>query len=348
VLDVQEAVTRHGVTGAVAGVSYRGERSVAAGGLASAGRKMTVDTPVRIASVTKPVVASALVLAMKGVLDRPVLAQLPELRDQWRASARLTLRQLLGHTSGLRRLREERLGDAGEDDDAAMRGAAMVVRHGQSYRPGGAWQYCNPGFWLAGAVLARTGGGTFEEVLRTTVLDPAGMSRTTFDAPGDAARGHTDGQAVDLVYPRARRPSGGLWSTVDDLLSFAEFVVADDELVARVSRPVAWDGFGTRYGVGFEVAGPALLHDGDVPGFRARLVIVPERRYVAVVVCNDDAGVQLREQVHRRMLKDATGLAPPWRRPSRYPAMAYATGRLVLARGTWYGASRLGMLRTRP
>jgi D-alanyl-D-alanine carboxypeptidase len=351
VLDLGEVVARHGIVGAVAGVSHRGVRSVAAGGLAeaggfaeaggrveaggrgAAGREMTVDTPVRIASITKPIVATAVVLAARSELDQPVRDRLPQLHDRWRVSPRLTLRHLLSHTSGLRRVDPDQLRDAGDGDDALLTGAGVVVANGHAFQPGAAWQYCNPGFWLAGAVLADIGGVSFEEMLSRTVLTPAGMDRTGFELPDGSARGHRNGEIMDPAYARARRPSGGLWSTVDDLLSFAEFVTADADLVATVSRSVAWSGFGARYGVGFGVAGPAILHDGDFDGFRAGLVIVPAQRFAAVVVSNDHSGDRVRAEVLRRELKRATGLAPPWRAPIRYPAMAYSTARLLVAAG---------------
>jgi hypothetical protein len=53
------------------------------------------------------------------------------------------------------------------------------------------------------------------------------------------------------------------------------------------------------------------------------------------VVSNDHAGDRLRGEVLRRELKRATGMAPPWRGPIRYPAMAYSTARLLLAAGVF-------------
>src|SRR3546814_7234827 len=70
-----------------------------------AGRAMAVDTPFRLASVTKPFVsAAALALAERGTidLDAPVTDWLPDFRPRFDGGeAVITVRHLLTHTSGL-------------------------------------------------------------------------------------------------------------------------------------------------------------------------------------------------------------------------------------------------------
>ena len=70
---------------------------------------------------------------------------------------------------------------------------------------------------------------------------------TGFTAPESSA---------GAAYPRARRPSGGLWSTVPDLLSFCEFLLRDKGLLGEISTPRVWTPLA--YGLAWAV-GPACL-----------------------------------------------------------------------------------------
>ena len=332
-----QAVRRHRVAGAVVGVSDRGDRAVAAAGLADLDtrRELTPDTVLRAASLTKTMVATAVVLATRddaGALDRPILEWLPAARRSWRASPRLTLRHVLSHTSGLPRPDPAVLREVGEGDDALGAAVAMVGALGQAFRPGSAWQYCNPGYWLAGAVLAAIRGRPFEDALREVLFDPAGMGRTGFVLPADSARGHRAGSVVVAAYERPRRPSGGVCTTAADVLAFAEFLLADPDLLTRLGTPVAWSLFGVKYGLGLNAAGGMLFHEGDLDGYKARLVLAPAQRYAAVVLANDAGAGPVIDEVLGAELRRATGAGLPWRRPSRVPVTAYAMARLGLAR----------------
>jgi CubicO group peptidase (beta-lactamase class C family) len=334
---LEQAVSRHGVVGAVAGVFDRGERTMAAAGLADADtrRVLTPDTVLRAASLTKTMVATAVVLATRGdarAMNRPLLDFLPDARRSWRASPRLTLRHVLSHTSGLRRIDPAVLRDLGEGDDALAGAVAVIGARGQAFRPGSAWEYCNPGFWLAGAVLSALCASPFERALREVLLDPAGMRHTGFVLPANAARGHRDGGVVTAVYERARRPSGGVCTTAADVLGFAEFLLADLDLLARLGTPVAWSLFGARYGLGLNIAGGMVFHDGDLDGYKARLLLAPAHGYAAVVLADDAGAAPVIDDVLGPDVRRATGAGLPWLRPSRLPIAGYAMARLAMAR----------------
>ncbi len=328
-----DAVARHGAPGAVAGVSRAGEREVAA-------VVLTDQTAVRIASVTKSLVSFAILRACAAygsTVDTPVLELVPELRTEWRASPEVTLRQCLDHTSGL----HTSLAGAGSLLDTAV----AVGAAGQVHRPGAAWRYGNPAYWLAGHVLARMTGTGFEAALRRLVLQPAGMTSTDFTPIGAAATGHDHGVPRDVTNTPGRLPSGGLWSTVGDLLSFAEYALGEGaDLLAAATRPPhhakLWGG---RYALGWEVAGgPAeptaagsagatvAWHDGNGSGFRARVLVVPAHRFGAAVVTNDQARRGVLEDVPRPELASLRGVRLPGRVRLALDA-AEARSRLALA-----------------
>jgi CubicO group peptidase (beta-lactamase class C family) len=302
-----DAVRRHGAPGAVAGVSRAGERELATAVL-------TEHAAVRIASVTKPLVAFALLRACAAygsTVDTPVLALAPELRTGWRAAPGVTLRQCLDHTSGL----HTAVPGAGSLAETAR----AVGAAGQAHRPGAAWRYGNPGYWLAGYLLARMAGTTFEEALRRLILEPAGMTSTDFTPIGTPATGHDHGVPRSVSGSPGRAPSGGLWSTIGDLLSFAEYALGDgaDLLAAATQPPHHAKQWGGRYALGWEVAaGPAGLvawHDGNGSGFRARVLVVPAHRFGAAVVTNDQARRGVLDDVLRPELARLPGVALPGR-----------------------------------
>jgi D-alanyl-D-alanine carboxypeptidase len=307
-------LAQHGLPGAVAGVSRGRVRDVAAAGLADGptGRPMTCDTAVRIASVTKPLTAVAAVLASGGSPDglkRPVLDLLPELRTDWRASPRLLLRQVLGQVSGLRAgLDLQALANLGQGDNALIDACRLVARLGQAAPPGRDWAYYNGNYYLAGAALANLRGTTFETAIRDLVLRPAGLARTAFSAPADHALGHHQGRVIDEDYPRARRPSGGLWSTVTDLLSFAEFVLADPQLLAAIQAPRTGPSAPVQYGLGWALAPGLIFHNGRLDGFRSLLLVAPEHQYCVAMVANSTDALSAIASFVDRLQARLTGL----------------------------------------
>ncbi len=301
---------RHGVPGLSVGVLSRGERAVRTFGVASlaTGEPVRPETTFRIASITKPHVA-ALVLGLveerRIALDEPLAG----LRLPWPA---ITLRHLLSHQAGLAGDWPRQLSEYGDDDDALQRLVEDEVPAGP-VGPGEHFAYCNAGYWLAGALVERATDRTFEEAMRVRVLEPLGMGRTGF-APGpSSAEGHDADPgsrehrvAEPLPYPRARRPSGGLFSCVDDLLSFAAHQLGgpgplgaesiQEMQTAQVEADPEAD-----YGLGlFSWRGrerPVLEHGGSVPGFASGLILVPEEDTAVVVLTNSGRGHLVREDV---------------------------------------------------
>jgi CubicO group peptidase (beta-lactamase class C family) len=329
------AVDRARIIGAVAGVSVDGAREVAAVGLADAGSRLRLVPSARlpVASLTKPVVATAVVRAWqaRGVaLDTPLVELLPALAPDWRAERTLSIRHLLSHTSGLRPdLTPDEAESYGYMPGALAQAVRATVHRGQIRRPGAAWQYGNAGYGLAGYALATMVGGSFEEALAAELLTPAGMKRSGF---GDAdATGHSHGQPVRPTYWPARRPGGGLVSTVEDLLAFAEFAVADEPSLSATGRAVAPSLFGSAYGLGWNLnhGGRVRWHSGDWGGCHSILLVVPDRRLAVAVVVNDDAGLALRSELAWSESAATTGLRRP--RIGAWLRIAHAAGRSALA-----------------
>src|SRR5579871_2015053 len=172
-------------------------------------------TRFRIASVTKPIVATLALTLLDPEASTGV----------WPDDVRV--RHLLSHTSGFDcELADRDYPRFGQDDEALARCVAELPFVRRWFGIEEIWSYANTGYWLAGELCARQANTSFEEALAACVLDPAGLEATSFDEPD------LEGSGPDLPpapYPRARRPSGGLVSTVEDVLRFGAWHIGRPE-----------------------------------------------------------------------------------------------------------------------
>jgi CubicO group peptidase (beta-lactamase class C family) len=319
-----------------AGTSIGGKRELTATGVANVdtGEQLTPETVLHVASLTKPVVAATMLTIAGESIDNPVVEVVPELRDCWRVSPKLTPRDLLSHRGGIKADLDQREREAvGDGPDALAKAVRLVVSRPQVLRPRVAWRYCNGGYSLAGFMLARLQSESFENLMTRAVFEPWGMGRTGFE-PSPGVRGHERGTTVEERYLRARRPGGGLCSNVPDLLTYAEHLLDAPEVLAEMARPHIASSEGSLYGLGLHMAdaeAKVLWHRGAWGGYRSCLLLVPQHRFAAVALANDADGDAVIDEYLRLRLAEATGLGLPWGRPSWYPTNAW---QIALARVT--------------
>lgn len=273
------------------------------------------DTRFRIASITKPFTATL----AAGLLD------LDAATGVWPEDVRV--RHLLAHTSGFDcELPDGDNDKHGDGDDALARCVAEAGSVRRFLPVETVWSYANSGYWIAGLLAAERAGATFEEALARHVIGPAGLEATSFAEPDLAGTGEG---ARDLPYPRSRGPSGGLTSTVADLLRFGAWHLADPRAAAlRVRRgePIR-----RLYGLGFfgeHVGGEEVWgHSGSYGGFQSSFLVVPARGAVFVGLTNSGAGAKALRPVEDAFLERALGArrpSPPYGKlaPEGYAAFA--------------------------
>ena len=268
-------------------------------------------TRFRIASITKPLTAT-LALSLLGP-DEAVRVWPDDVR----------VRHLLSHTSGFDcELPDRDQVRFGEGDDALARCVAELPGVRRWVGAEEIWSYANTGYWLAGALAAERAGETYEEALAHRVLEPAGLADTSFAPPDLEGTGPS---ALPEPYPRARRPSGGLTSTVADLLRFGRHHLADPgsaRLRAAYGRPL-----GGVYGLGLageRVGGLEVWgHGGSWGGFESSFLVVPERQAVFAGLTNASNGSKALRQIEDVFLRAATGSARPAPGYRTLPAETY-------------------------
>ncbi len=208
----------------------------------ASGRPMTPDTLCWIASMTKPVTGTAiLMLQDEGKLNvaDPVAKYLPEFANLKTPSgkpANLTIAQMLTHTSGL----GEASGPAAQKARTLADLVPIWLATPMQYEPGSRWQYTQSGINAAARIVEVVSGQTFDAFLQQRLFDPLGMMSTTFyPTPELRSRLATayakskDGQTLDPVPPRPdfgprdRPPqgNGGLYSTALDYARFCQMLL---------------------------------------------------------------------------------------------------------------------------
>src|SRR5213082_1113007 len=242
---VQEMIAKNEIAGAVTVVVTKDKLlHLETTGFAdvAAIRPMTPDTLFWIASMTKPITGTAiLMLQDEGKLNvaDPVAKYLPgfaNLKTPSGKPANLTITQILTHTSGL--------GEAsGPDAQKAKTLADLVpiwLAAPMQYEPGEKWKYTQSGINAAGRIVEVVSGMSFDQFLQQRLFDPLGMKNTTF-YPTDAQRArlatayakNKDTGALEPVPPRAdfgtrdRPPqgNGGLYSSAPDYARFCQMLL---------------------------------------------------------------------------------------------------------------------------
>jgi len=247
---LRAALGAHRVPGASAAVLAGEQVFATAAGLLNArtGVEATPDSVFQMGSITKPWTATLVMqLVDEGRLrlaDR-VADVLPgfTLRDA-AAARRITIEQLLTHTSGID---GDQFLDLGRGADAVARFVDACRDFALVHPPGAMWSYCNAGFVLAGRVVELLRGDSFDAVLRERLVRPLGLAATgTLPEHAilhRAAAGHlvdleTGATAVVPVWSLqpSNAPAGATpFTTASELLAFARLHL--DGGVARPGPP---------------------------------------------------------------------------------------------------------------
>ncbi|OJV28559.1 MAG: hypothetical protein BGO26_00865 [Actinobacteria bacterium 69-20] len=274
-----------------------------------------------IASITKTYTATlAMTLVQQGLLDleRPARYYLPELldcpADTREQRSQVRVQDLFTHSAGWA---SEISFDTGRGDDALTRLVRdMLPTVEQSSPPGAYASYNNLSPAVAARLIEVIGGGTFEDLMRARVLDPLRLS-TTFLFPDDVANrrhavGHRD-TAEGLVpvddwpIPRCFTPSGGIASSIRDLLAWAQFHLAGEtpglapiDPARRAAMRVPHFTMTPSMSVGLswflrQRAGKALVsHDGSMNSNQmSTLALVPEADLAVSTLANAPGGGDL-------------------------------------------------------
>jgi dipeptidyl aminopeptidase/acylaminoacyl peptidase/CubicO group peptidase (beta-lactamase class C family) len=338
---------RHRVPGATLGILRSGdgadETCVAAYGLLNktTGVETTDDSVFQIGSMTKvwtATVVMQLVDEGKLDLDAPIVDVLPELElaDQ-DVAARLTMRHLLTHTSGID---GDVFTDTGRGDDCLERYVGLLAEAAQNHPLAATWSYCNSGFVLAGRVIEKLTDGTWDAAITERLVGPLGMTHTG-TLPEEAllhraAVGHMSEAGAEPErapawgLPRALGPAGLINSTAADVLAFARMhlsgglapdgtrILSESAVSAMTEHQADLPDkytLGDSWGLGwirFGWDGRRLIgHDGNTLGQAAFLRVLPDEGLAVTLLTNGGNARDLYEEFYREIFQELADVEMP-------------------------------------
>jgi D-alanyl-D-alanine carboxypeptidase len=272
----------------------------------------------RVGSITKTFVATVVLqLATEGALalDDPVERWLPTLVPN---GAAITLRHLLGHTSGIYNYTDDgRLTAATIRNPLAPWSPATMVQvaisHPPLFAPGRGWSYSNTGYILLGMVVEKASGHTLADELRDRIFEPLGLTRTSLPAaaalPAPFAHGYLP-RGNGVVPTPGGRPAdvtgwsaswawaaGGIVSNVRDVGRFYAALLGGELLSPERLREMKTTvpAFASdRYGLGLQEmdlgCGRVWGHSGGTPGYTVLAYNSENGAHQAIVVVNLSIG----------------------------------------------------------
>jgi CubicO group peptidase (beta-lactamase class C family) len=298
------------------------------------GAPVTTDTLFQAASISKPVAA---MVSLRAIQDRrfaldqdvnTILKSWTMPADDLMRDRPVTPRGLMSHTSGT----GDAFGFPGYAPGAPLPTLPQVLdglppsnrRAVRLERPPlTGFEYSGGGVMIQQLALTDAVGRPFEQIAREWVLDPIGMTHSTFEQPLPSARATRAARAHNRagarmpnawhVYPE--QAAAGLWTTPSDLAKFmieVQMTVAADPRVARRAKgvlqretmiemvtPVGVGPFGVGFAVEKEGEGWYFAHGGSNYGFRANVIAHRLKGYAVAIMTNADGGDALIDELER-------------------------------------------------
>jgi D-alanyl-D-alanine carboxypeptidase len=344
--DVLQSGLDRGLTGMVLYVEHGDEIIFdEAAGLASVENQTALATTdrFRIYSVTKTFTATLILqLVDEGLvslddtvtawLGDPVVARIPNIEQ-------ITVRQLLTHTSGIYDYfdadspfwQDAYLGEGADwsrvwtpEELLAYADGAI---HAPYFAPGKGVHYSNTAYILLGMIVEKAAGQPFADRLHEQLLDPLGLSDTSFaadmPAPGGAVEGYQaiDGELVNVsaTHLSAQWAEGGIVSTTRDLAQFTDALFGGSVLAPATLREMLAFAPSERPGIAWGMgtarvqtpSGDLIGMGGRGPGFAARMFRQPESDLTVVLLTNTNLDDDTVDVLFDRAVQAAVAAASP-------------------------------------
>jgi CubicO group peptidase (beta-lactamase class C family) len=258
----------------------------------------TPSTKFRLGSITKQfTAASILLLVERGTLklEDSIKTYLPDAPPAWE---RITIFNLLTHSSGIPNFtnlpayKTQQL-----TDTPPATTIAMVRDKPLDFFPGEKMSYSNSGYVLLGYVIEKVSGGSYEQFVQDNIFTPLGMKDSGYDsnsaiiarrAAGYAPspKGPVNAGYIHMSIPHA---AGALYSTTEDLLRWEQGLFGG-KVVSAASLQKMTTPFKNDYALGVVVqtteGRTVVQHGGGIDGFNTFLAYYPADKLTVVVLAN--------------------------------------------------------------
>ena len=337
---VSEHAAELGVVGVSAGIYHGGEEQYAFHGVTSVENPLDVneETLFQFGSTGKTFTSTALLrLVEQGHfdLDTRVKDLVPELRLKDESVAeRVTVLQLTNHTAGWS---GDLLTSTGDGDDALARFLDLLASADQVTPLGETVSYNNASLSLAGRIIEKVTGQTYEHAIKELLFEPLGLTHSFFFPNEIMTRRfaighnqHPDGSitvARPWALPRNGNPAGGISANAADQIAWAKFHLGDgtapdgtrvlsEKLLGQMQEPTAdmrGSALGDYVGISWllrDVDGVRLVwHGGTTNGQHSSFLMVPERDFAVISMTNSGpTGSQFNDELTRWALAEFLGV----------------------------------------
>lgn len=295
------------------------------------GAPLKTDSPFNLASVSKPITATAILMLAEQdrlSLDDKASQFLPEMAGWNPSASNITIRQLLNHTSGLADYEdyadeffEESNVDSSDAIEYFVDNRDIVrmfseLRPPQKFSPGSDYSYSNTGYLLLGSIIEKASDQSYADFLNQNLFRPLKMKKSSVcvgrKQPSDKARGFIvdagNREPYDVEYLDGIYGDGNICASAEDLLKFDAALRAGkllkSELAEEATRPATLNnGEELEYGYGWELGDDGLVfHTGSWTGFRTYFLRYDDG--LTVIVLDNSSNENLYDQVDS-ILEDA-------------------------------------------
>jgi CubicO group peptidase (beta-lactamase class C family) len=254
----------------------------------------------QIGSLTKSFTA-AVILKLQEQGKLSVDDKLARFFPQVRGADRITIKELLNHTSGLYNYTD----DIGPEDSAIVshpvtQKMAMDIFADKPllFEPGTMFSYCNSDYYLLGMIIEKLAGTSYDQAVRKLIFGPLGMSHSGFDFinlkdtnktsgyVSISANTYTNSTQWDSTVTYA---AGAIYSTTSDLYKWGRALAEK-----KILSPASWDlaltpGLG-KYGYGWWIDSVfnrrCIYHSGGLPGFMSYFIYYPADDVTIILLTN--------------------------------------------------------------
>jgi D-alanyl-D-alanine carboxypeptidase len=285
-----------------------------------------LETKFRIGSMNKMFTATSilqLVQAGKIALSDPMGKYITDYPNKEVAS-KVTIQHLLTHTGGTSDIFGPEFDAHRKELKTLQDYVNLYGKRNVEFEPGSRWEYSNYGFLLLGVVVERVSGKSYYDYVNENIYGPAGMtasgSLTEDQMVANRSIGYTHAGGGGLqpntdTLPYRGTSAGGGYSTVEDLLKFANAVTSHKLLDAKNTELLTTGKVntarGVKYAFGFmdddtDATMRHFGHGGGAPGMNGDLEVYPQNGYVIAVLSNLDppAASRISDFVCNRLPKN--------------------------------------------
>jgi len=268
-----------------------------------------LDSQCRIASISKPMTAVAIMQLMEAGkidLDKSVSSYLPDFPKK-----EITVRQVLNHSSGIRAYQNKKENNNYINYEQIEDALEIFINDDLLFEPGSNFNYTSYGYNILGLLIEKISGQSFASFLNQNIWEKVEMTNTEVENSSmlmakDYKIYHRNNKGKIKTYKTTnlsdRIPAGGIISTAPDLIKFGNGIL-DGTLIKKETMLLMQENLGLKkegngYGLGWYLYGenPKLGnvfgHNGAQLGSSCWLMLLPDQKAVVTVLSNTSGVLQ--------------------------------------------------------